>query len=138
MKPCLRQTLLVLLGSAAVFLAVFLLLFTGRLVLNPGAAGGLVFFALSALLPGLGLPVLAVGLLRPSRSMALAEAWSCGGWLGVLGGVGAVPAALITLLAASREIGLFLGAALVCALLFLYLGGLACFLRWYLDPRCGC
>lgn len=138
MKACFRQILALVLIAAAVFLASFLLLFTGRLTLAPNAAGGLVFFALAALLPGLGLPLLTVGILRSPRSMALVESWQCGGKLGVLGGAGAVIAALLTMLAASRELALYLGVSLVCALLVLYLGGLVCFLHRYLDPRCGC
>lgn len=138
MKNFFRQLLALALGAAAVFLASFLLLYTGRLTLVPGTPNAIAFFVLAALLPGLGLPLLLAGLVRPARSMALAESWRCGGELGALGGAGAVVVSLLTMLSASRGLALYLGAALACALLVLYLGGLVCFLRWYLDPRCGC
>ena len=117
---------------------VVILLFTGVLTLVPTSPAGLVFFSLTTLLSGGGVLVFLLAALRAERTPALAEAWLCCGQLSLIGALGTVLTSLITLLSTSLEVGLYIGAALVFASLFLFLGGLICFLRRYLVPRCHC
>lgn len=137
MRSCFRQTLFLLLGAAAVLLMTFLLLYTGRLALVPGSVHAAVFYAVSAVLPGLGLPLLAAALLRPHQAPGLGDAWQCCGVLSAVGAGGAVLTTLATMLLLSRELWLYLGISLLAGFLFLYLGGLVCFLHRYLIP-CRC
>jgi len=140
MKTCLLQSLALVLGGLTLAVLVFALLFTGVLALIPATVPGVIFFILTALLSGGGLILLVYGLLRAERSPALADAWLCCGQTAAIGALGALFTSLITLLTVSAEVGLFIGTALVCFFLFLFLGGLICLARRYATARfhCGC
>lgn len=137
MRSCFRQTLFLLLGAAAALLMTFLLLYTCRLTLVPCSVNAVVFLAVSAVLPGLGLPLLAAALLRPYQAPGLGDAWQCCGILSAAGAGGAVLTALAAMLVRSQGLWLYLGISLLAGFLFLYLAGLVCFLHRYLIP-CRC
>ena len=122
-----------MLGGLALSVLVFVLLFTGTLTLVPATALGIVFFSLLALISGGGLLALAAGVLRANRSPALADAWLCCGELAGVGALGALLTSLVTFLTTSLEVGLYIGVALSFFFLFLFFGGLLCFLRRYVT-----
>ena len=138
MKSCILQFVSLVLGGLALGILAFVLLFTGVLTLVPTAPAGIVFFSLTTLLASGGLLVLLLAVLRAERTPALAEAWLCCGQTAAIGALGTVLTSLFTLLSVSLEVGLYIGVALVIASLFLFLGGLICFLRRYLLARCHC
>lgn len=138
MKPCLLQTLALVLGGLALGILVFLLLFTGVLTLTPATVPGVLFFLLAALLAGGGLLLTVYGLLRSDRTPALADAWLCCGQTAAAGALGALLTSLSTLLTTSLEVGLYIGVALVFFFLFLFFGGLICLAWRYVTARFGC
>lgn len=140
MRFCFSQILALVLGGLALGILTFVLLFTGVLALVPAAALGIVFFALVILLSGGGLLVLTAAILRSERTPALADAWLCCGELSAIGALGALLTSLITFLTTSLEVGLFIGVSLTVFFLFVFFGGLVCFVRRYLTARfdCGC
>jgi len=135
MRICTLKSLALVLGGLALGVLVFILLFTGLLTLVPSSAVGIVLFALAVLLAGGGLLALVGGVLRSERTPALTDAWLCCGELAAIGAVGTVLTALLTFLTVSVEVGLYIGVALTFFFLFLFLGGVLCFLRRYLTAR---
>lgn len=138
MRICSLKSLALILGGLVFGILVFILLFTGVLTIVPSAAIGIVFFTLTAVLAGIGLLTLAAGILHAERTPALTDAWLCCGELSAIGAVGALLTALITFLTVSLEVGLYIGVALTSFFLFLFLGGIVCFLRRYLIVRFNC
>ncbi len=139
MRFCCRQTAALLAGALALGVVVFLLLYTGAVALVPASPVGTAFFLLTAALAGGGLLALCQGVLRAQGTLALADAWLCCGELAAVGGLGALFSSLLTLVTRSLEVGLYVGTALCFFFLFLFFGGLLCFLRQYIIARfCGC
>lgn len=138
MYVCLLKSAALVLGGLALGILVFVLLFTGVLTLVPTAASGIVFFSLLAVLSIAGLLTLTAGILHAERTPALADALLCCGELAAVGASGALLTSLITFLTVSLEVGLYLGVALTFFFLFLFLGGVICFLRRYLTARFNC
>lgn len=137
MRICFLKSLALVLGGLALGILVFILLFTGVLTVIPTTAAGIAFFMLTAGIAGGGLLLLAAGVLCTERTPALTDAWLCCGETAAVGAIGAFLTALLTFLTASLEVGLYIGVALTVFFLFLFLGGIACFLRRYLTVRFG-
>ena len=135
MRICFLKSLALVLGGLALGILVFILLFTGVLTVIPTTAAGIAFFMLTAIFAGSGLLLLAAGVLRTERTPALTDAWLCCGTTAAIGAIGTLLTALITFLTVSLEVGLYIGVALTFFFLFLFLGGIFCFLQRYLTVR---
>lgn len=117
---------------------VFVLLFTGVLVLIPSSVTVLLFFAFVAAISAVGLLTLTLGSLLAERTPALSEAWRCCGMTAGAGALCALLTALLALFTLCSWLGALVCAALCSGFLALFLGGLLCFLDRYLTARFCC